>query len=198
MNNEFFKYVKNRRSIYGISKETPISDDRIAEIVKEAVKHSPSPFNSQSSRVLLLLGEEHNKLWDITKETLRKLVPAESFSQTEDKINSFRNGYGTVLFFEDQSVVKGLQDNFPLYSDNFPVWSQHTSGMLQYVVWTALEAEGLGASLQHYGNLIYESVKKEWKVPDNWSLIAQMPFGKPTAPAGDKDFSPIDERVKIY
>ncbi|NFV72581.1 nitroreductase, partial [Clostridium botulinum] len=38
---------------------------------------------------------------------------------------------------------------------------------------------GFGASLQHYNELIEEDVKKEWNIPNNWKLIAQMPFGKP-------------------
>ena len=56
----------------------PISDDRIKEIIDHAVKHSPSTFNSQSARVVLLLGSHQDKLWDLTKEALRKIIPADS------------------------------------------------------------------------------------------------------------------------
>lgn len=198
MSKDFNSAIEERRSIYAISKESPISDDKIQEIIKHAVKYTPSSFNSQSARVVLLLGENHNKVWDITKETLRKIVPAESFSTTEEKINSFRNGYGTVLFFEDQSIIEGLQEQFALYKDNFPVWSQQSSGMLQLVVWTSLEKEGLGASLQHYNPIIDEEVKKQWDIPENWKLIAQMPFGTPTAEPGEKQFQPLEERVKVF
>lgn len=198
MKTDFYTAVEKRRSIYGISKEPVISDERIQEIVKHAVKHTPSSFNSQSGRVVVLLGEHHNKLWDITKETLRKVVGNKSFSSTEEKMQSFRNGYGTMLFFEDNSVIEGLQNRFPLYKDTFPVWSQHSSGMLQFVIWTALEAEGLGASLQHYNPLIDDEVKKEWQIPESWKLIAQMPFGKPTAEAGAKEFLPLEERIKVF
>ena len=59
--------------------------------------------------------------------------------------------------------------------------------MHQLVVWTGLEAEGLGASLQHYNPLIDDEVKQEWNVPANWKLIAQMPFGNPTAAPGEKN-----------
>lgn len=195
---DFYTAVKDRRTIYGIGKESTISDQRILDIINEAVKHAPTAFNSQSSRAVLLLGEHHNKLWDITKETLRKIVPKESFAQTEGKINSFHNGYGTVLYFEDQSVVEGLQKQYPSYKDNFPVWSQQASGMLQYIIWTSLEIEGLGVSLQHYNPLIDNEVKKQWNIPDNWKLIGQMPFGKPTAPAQEKSFKPLEERVKVF
>ncbi|WP_350343895.1 nitroreductase family protein [Proteinivorax tanatarense] len=198
MSKDFYTAVKERRSIYGISKETTISDVRIQEVVKDAVKHTPSAFNSQSARVVVLFGENHDKLWDITKESLRKIVPEKRFSATEEKINSFQNGYGTILFFEDMSVIDSLQKQFATYKDNFPIWSQQSSGMLQYVVWTSLEVEGLGASLQHYNELIEDEVKQQWNIPKNWKIIAQMPFGKPIAPAGDKDFMPLEERVKIF
>ncbi|KZE46222.1 nitroreductase [Brevibacillus parabrevis] len=198
MSKDFFTAVKDRRTYYGISKEAVVSDERIRELVEEAVKHTPSSFNSQSARVVVLLGEQHDKLWNLTKETLRKIVPAENFAPTEEKMNAFGNGYGTVLFFEDQSVVKGLQEKFASYKDNFPVWSEQSSGMLQFVVWTALETEGFGASLQHYNPLINEEVQQTWNLPSEWKLIAQMPFGKPTAQPGEKQFQPIEERVKFF
>lgn len=110
----------------------------------------------------------------------------------------FRSGYGTILFFEDDAVIKSLQEQFELYKDNFPIWSQQSSGMLQFAIWTALELEGLGASLQHYNPLIDEAVKAEWNIPESWRLIAQMPFGNPTAEPGEKDFQPIEERVKVF
>ena len=198
MSKSFFTAVADRRSYYGISKEKVVSDDRINEIIEHAVKHTPSSFNSQSARIVLLLGDHHDKLWDITKETLRKIVPADQFSSTEDKINSFKSGYGTVLFFEDNSVVESLQQQFALYKDNFPIWSQQSSGMHQFVIWTALEIDGFGASLQHYNEIIENDVKKEWSVPENWKLIGQMPFGKPTAEPNEKEFQPLENRIKVF
>lgn len=198
MKNEFYTAVEKRRTFYGISKETSISDDRIKEIIEHALKHTPSAFNSQSARIVLLIGEHHDKLWDITKEALRKIVPNDKFAATEEKINSFRNGYGTILFFEDSSVIKALQEKFTAYKDNFPKWSQQSSGMHQYVIWTSLEIEGLGVSLQHYNELIENDVKKEWNIPDSWGLIAQMPFGKPTAQPGEKQMMPLQERIRVY
>lgn len=199
MTTDFYSAMRHRRSIYSISDEPVLSDNRIQEIIYEAVKHTPSAFNSQSTRIVLLLKEQHHKLWDLTKETLRRIAKDEAaFESTAQKMAGFRGGYGTVLFFEDQSVVEHLQAQFASYKDNFPIWSQHTSGMHQYVIWTALEMEGLGASLQHYNPLIDDQVKQEWNLSDSWKLIAQLPFGKPTAPAGEKQFQPLEERVKIF
>jgi len=198
MKKDFYTAVADRRSFYEINKEKVTSDEVIKEVIEKAVKNTPSAFNSQSARVVLLLEKHHDKLWDITKEILRKIVPVDQFGSTEDKINSFHNGYGTVLFFEDTSVVESLQSKFELYKDNFPVWSQQSSGMHQYVIWTALEIEGFGASLQHYNELIEVDVKKEWNIPSNWKLIAQMPFGKPTAQPDEKQFQPLEDRIKVF
>lgn len=198
MNSAFLQAIKNRRSIYAISKENPASNETIKEIINEAVLHTPSAFNSQSTRIVLLLGEKHDKVWELTKDALRKVVPAENFSSTEEKINSFKAGYGTILFYEDQTVVKGLQEAYALYADNFPVWSEHTSAMHQLVIWTALTEAGYGASLQHYNPLIDDSIQQQWEIPGSWKLIAQMPFGKPAAPAGEKEFKPLEERIKIF
>lgn len=198
MSKDFYTATEERRSFYGISKDVVTTDEKIKEVIEHAVKYTPSSFNAQSSRVVLLLGKHHDKLWDIAKEALRKIVPADQFSATEDKINSFKSGYGTVLYFEDSAVIQGLQEQYALYKDNFPVWAQQTSGMHQYAIWTSLEIEGLGASLQHYNELIETDVKNEWKIPSNWKLIAQMPFGKPTAQPDEKQFQPLEQRIKIF
>ncbi|MFA6076106.1 MAG: nitroreductase family protein [Negativicutes bacterium] len=198
MSKPFLQAIVNRRTYYGISNEKIVAEPMIVEIVETALKHSPSAFNSQNSRVLVLFGAEHAAFWAIAMAALRALVPVEKFTPTEEKINAFAAGYGTVLFFEDMAVVEGMQKQFPAYAANFPIWSGQASGMLQLVVWTALEAEGLGASLQHYSPVVDEGVYGRWSVPRNWKLTAQMPFGKPTAQPGEKEFSSITERLKVY
>lgn len=195
---DFKQLIENRRSYYEIEKKSPVSDQEIRDIIEHAVKYVPSAFNSQSARVVLLLGENHDKLWEITRETLRKIVPADSFASTDAKIDGFKNGYGTILFFEDEEVVEGLQNQFPLYKDNFPVWSLQSSGMLQYAIWVAIEGVGLGASLQHYNPLIDDEVKEKWNLPKKWKLLAQMPFGAPKNTPGEKEFAPIETRVKVF
>ncbi len=75
MATDFYQAIKDRRSYYAISKESVISDQRIEELVEFAVKHTPSSFNSQTSRVLILLKEQHDKFWELTTETLKKNRP---------------------------------------------------------------------------------------------------------------------------
>lgn len=198
MSRSLFEAIEKRRSIYGIGKEIIVQEKKIQEIVEHAVKYVPSAFNSQSARVIVLFGDQHNKLWDITRETLRNIVPEDNFASTNEKMESFRSGYGTILFFEDETVIKSLQEQFALYKDNFPIWSLQSSGMLQFTVWTALDDAGLGASLQHYNPLIDEQVKKEWRLPEEWKLLGQMPFGSPSGEPPQKEFAPIEARVKVF
>lgn len=194
---KLIKAMKVRRSRYSLSDASPISDKRIGEILKEVAPLVPSAFNSQSARMVLLLEEKHAKLWSIVMETLRGKVAPDKFQATEDKINGFAAAHGTILFFEEMETVEELQKKFPNYAENFTVWAQQGNGMLQYAVWTALAAEGLGASIQHYNPIIDDQVKETFSIPKSWKLIAQMPFGKPTAEEVTKDKLPIEERVRV-
>lgn len=199
MEKDLKKAIKNRRTYYSLSDKSPISNDEIKEIIDFAVLHVPSAFNSQSTRVILLLNDNHKKLWNIVKSVLKKIVPADAFGATEAKIDgAFAAGYGTILFYEDTNIVEGLQNAFPAYSDNFPVWSQQTSAMHQFTIWTLLEEAGLGASLQHYNPIIDEEVAKAFKVNPKWKLIAQMPFGTPVGEVGPKEFEPLENRVVVF
>jgi hypothetical protein len=93
---QFLETIKNRRTFYSLKKESPISDKQIQDIIHHAVLHVPSSFNSQSTRVILLVREEHDKLWEITKEVMKGIVSAEQYKVTEQKLNGFKAGYGTV------------------------------------------------------------------------------------------------------
>jgi predicted oxidoreductase (fatty acid repression mutant protein) len=191
--------AETRRSIYMLNDQSPVSKDEVVKLVEHAVLHTPSAFNSQSSRLVVLFGEDHQKLWQITEDLLRAMVnDDEKFKSTADKMAMFKAGAGTILYFEDQSVIKGLQEQFPLYAHNFPVWAEHTSAMHQYAIWNALAALNIGANLQHYNGVIDEKVAETWNIDSNWKLIAQMVFGGIAAPAGEKTFEPIEKRLKVY
>lgn len=198
MTKTFQEAMAHRRSYYALKNESPITDNEIIDIVHSAVKHVPSAFNSQSTRVVVLLHDKHQRVWEITKDVLREIVSAEAFGNTKNKIeSSFQSGYGTLLFYEDQRPVKALQEQFPRYADNFPIWSQHTNAMHQFAIWTMLEDAGFGVSVQHYNPLIDELVAKEFNIPAEWTLIAQMPFGAPAGEPGEKDYQPLSDRVLV-
>ena len=198
MSKGFLTVVAERRSHYAIGGEAAASDETIIEILEQASLHAPSAYNSQSTRVVLLLGEHHKRLWTLLMNVMRARLSAEKFPRTEKKINGFMAGYGTVLFFEDMDVVQSLVDKFPTYADNFREWSLQGTGIMEYIVWAALEAEGCGASLQHYNELIGEAVAKEWNLPAAWRLNAQMPFGNIIDPPAPKTFQPLNSRLKIF
>ena len=190
--------AQTRRSLYVLNKDLPISQDEVKQIVEHALKHTPSSFNSQSTRMVVLFGAEHEKLWDIAICELRKIVPADKFEPTENKLNMFKAAAGSVLFFEDQEVIKGLQNQFPAYAANFPIWAEHANAMNQYAIWTTLSAAAVGTNLQHYNPVIDAEVAKTWNIPANWTLRAQLVFGGMGAPAGEKSFASIEERMKVF
>ncbi len=195
----FKKIVEKRRSIYGLGNNLPVSNDEIVKLVEHAVLHVPSAFNSQSARVVVLFGDDHKKLWDITEEKLRGIVnDDDQFAQTKQKLDGFRAGAGTIMFFEDHSVVRDMQAAAPLYADKFPIWADQTSAMHQYEIWTALASIDVGANLQHYNPIIDKEVSEAWNIDEHWELNAQMVFGSIEQPAGDKEFKPLDERMKVF
>ena len=194
----FLDYIKQRRTIYAVGKNVALTPEQIESVIKEAVNHSPSAFNSQTSRIVTLFGESHLQFWNIVRETLRKIVPDAAFEGTNAKINSFAAGYGTVLFYEDQDVVKSLQEQFALYADNFPVWSEHSSAIAQFAVWTALSEQNIGASLQHYNPIVDAEIAEVFDIPANWKLRAQLVFGSIEAPAGEKTFMAEADRFKTF
>lgn len=198
MKNPYIELIEMRRTHYSISSDLPISDEVLKETIAACVKHVPSAFNSQTGRVVLLLNEQHHKLWNIVRAELHKIVPIEKFAPTEEKIRSFDAGHGTILFFEAQEPIQALQQKFPTYKENFPIWSLNATGMLQYSIWLALSDMGVGASLQHYNPLIDDEVKKSWNIPDSWKLWAQMPFGNIVAPPNEKSFEPIEKKFIIW
>ncbi|EMF48946.1 Nitroreductase family protein [Streptococcus parauberis] len=200
----FLEELKNRRSIYALGRNTEVSDEKIVEVIKEAVRQSPSAFNSQTTRVLILMNDEASAFWnelvatDLEATMKEQGAPEEAIAGTKEKLASFGASKGTALFFEDQDVVKGLQEQFALYADNFPVWSEQASGITSVNAWTALSSElGLGANLQHYNPVIDASVIAKYNVPASWKLRGQLNFGSIEAPAGDKEFMNDEDRFKV-
>ncbi|EEI60508.1 nitroreductase family protein [Enterococcus faecium TX1330] len=194
----FTDTLKNRRSIYHLGRNVSLSNEELTALIKEAIKESPTAFNAQSTRAVILFGDAHEKLWEITEEALRPLTPAEAFPNTQNKLAGFKNGYGTVLFFKDTDVVKGLQEQFELYADNFPDWSEQSNGIATANTWVALVDKGLGANLQHYNPVIDEAVAKEWNIPSNWKLRSQLVFGSPETPAGEKEYMNDADRFRVF
>ena len=91
-----------------------------------------------------------------------------------------------------------MQEQFALYADNFPVWSEHSSAIAQFSVWTALSEQNIGASLQHYNPIVDAEIAEIFHIPANWKLRAQLVFGSIEAPAGEKTFVAEADRFKTF
>lgn len=182
--------LKKRRSYYNINKNLPVSMEEVVKRIEEVTEFVPDAFNMKSSQVVVAFGEKQEQLWDLVFEAFAGKV-------AKEKIDSFRAGAGTILFFYDENIVKGLQERFPLYAANFLVWANQASGMLQINLWTALRELGIGASLQHYNPVIDKAIKDAFSIPENYVLLAQMPFGGIVSEPDPKEKEDISKRVLV-
>ncbi|MCH4057807.1 MAG: nitroreductase family protein [Lactobacillaceae bacterium] len=199
MNQDYLNLAKQRRSIYALGKEVSLSDQEIVDLVEPVIAESPTPFNNQTTRAVFLFGQAHDQLWNIVIERLKTEVPtAEAYAKTVAKLNSFKAGHGTILYFTDMAIVHQMEQDFALYKDNFYDWSEQAQGIMTMGVWTTLANNGIGASLQHYNPLIDEAVAQAFNIPENWRLRAEMPFGSIVAPAGTKEYMDAADRFKVF
>ncbi|KAK0544942.1 type II nitroreductase [Tilletia horrida] len=173
----FLQDLINRRSIRKLSKGPPIlPDEHLINLVRQTVKHSPSAFNSQSSRAIILLGSEHDIFWSEDVPTAVKSANNDQawLERIMPKLPMFGVATGTVLFFESEAV-----------------------GIAQSNTWTALSAEGYGCNLQHL-NEVGPSFIKKHGLPEDYKLIAQLVFGVPNEMPGEKSFLPDEQKVKVF
>lgn len=198
MNQPYLDAIARRRSQYALGKELPLPQQEVTRLIQEAVRLSPSAFNSQSSRAVILYGTHSDRFWEIVKDALRGILPENAFAAAAEKLDGFAAGAGTILFYEDQEVVADLQRKYAIYADNFPIWSEQASGMAQFAVWSALADANIGASLQHYNPLPDAQAAAEWGIPTHWKLRAQMPFGANKGDFGDKVFMDDEARFRVF
>lgn len=200
MSHTFLEAISQRRSNYLLDNISPVATTQILDTIDIVLSVVPSPFNVQSARIVVLFDEQHIALWDIVEQALKSRIPADIFERSRQKLHrSFRAGFGTILIYEDIEVLDQLRINVPDYAENVDRWSEQSSGMLQFALWTALEDMGLGASLQHYNPLIDKAVSERWLINDSWRLIAQMPFGLPKDnPAPHIQKLPIHQRRLVF
>ncbi len=182
--------LAKRRTYYNINKNLPVKEEQIVNLVKELTSLVPDAFNMKSARAVVVLGDKQDVLWDTIYDVFEGKVPRE-------KIDSFKAGAGTVLYFYDENVVKGMQEAVPSYAQNFPVWANQANGMLQVSIWSGLRELNVGASLQHYNPVIDEAVRKLLDLPESYKLIAQMPFGGIVEEPEAKAKEVIEDRVKV-
>lgn len=198
MNLQFNSLAANRRSIYALGDNLSQTPEEIFDLVKQTIKNSPTAFNSQTVRAVVLFGKSSDKVWEIVEDALRKIAKSpDAFEKTKAKIDSFKAGYGTILYFTDTAIVHQLENDYPSYAANFVNWAEQGLGGAQQAVWTALAEQGIGASLQHYNPLIDDAIHQTFNLPADWQLRAEMPFGSIEAPAGEKAHLDDEEMFKL-
>jgi predicted oxidoreductase (fatty acid repression mutant protein) len=94
--------------------------------------------------------------------------------------------------------LKELKKRFPTYRKNMKIWTQQANGMLQFMIWQILAENNIGASLQHYNEIIEEDLYSMYDLPKNWELVAQMPFGSIEKEPAEKTYLPLEGRIKIF
>jgi predicted oxidoreductase (fatty acid repression mutant protein) len=111
----FLDTMLGRRTIYALQKASPVSNGRIQEIVKHTLLHTPSSFNSQSTRIVILFGAEHEAHWAATDKILRAMHPdkpeAEYAATTGNKMNGFKGAYATVSGRLPESLRDSLAEH---------------------------------------------------------------------------------------
>ena len=180
--------LKQRRTYYNLNKNLPVSKSEVKKVIEEITELIPDAFNMKSARVLVVMDKKQDELWDRIFDTFEGKVPRE-------KIDGFKAAAGTILYFYDEEVVGALQEKFPTYADNFPVWANQANGMLQINIWTGLIELGIGANLQHYNPVIDSLVQELFVIPQSWKLMSQMPFGGIVTEPDPKEKENIADRV---
>lgn len=194
---KFTELVKNRRTQYVIGKNTELSNEEITTYITNIVKDVPTAFNSQTTRVAIVFGEESVKLWDHILDVQKDVLQGEMWDMMSGVMEGAKNGIGTVLFFEDLEAVKAM----PVNGTRGEAYKQNNNANTQYATWLGLTQLGLGGSLQHF-NVGYEqgfdkSVKKLLGLPEHWELQAQMPFGSIEGVVAEKEYIADNDRVRV-
>ena len=92
----FLEAVEHRRTYRPLENKSTIPDSRIEELVTQTIKNVPSAFNSQTTRLVVVLNQEHSKLWEIITDVYKNMLPADKLEHTKGRLDMFRRSYGTV------------------------------------------------------------------------------------------------------
>lgn len=190
MSAPYLKAITSRRTIYSLKPELPsgVTIEEVQKIVQTIVKESPTAFNSQVNRAIILTGAAHKNAWNSVVNSFDNEAAKKRPESARDE------AFGTIIFFTDDNTTKKLQNDFAAYAALFPQWADHASGAVQMSSWNALESIGLGGHLQHYNPYIKAGLPSG--IPAEWSIHSQLVFGTPAAKAGEKTY--IENEVKVY
>ncbi|KAJ5871984.1 uncharacterized protein N7529_004337 [Penicillium soppii] len=192
-----------RRSVRALGGTSKVSDERVHEIVAKVLSFAPSSYNTQPVRISLAFGEKHKELWSIIlrdAEPILKSINPGLWQKMGPLFEGHKAAYGSVLFWERGDTTKEAAETHKATGHMFGEWGEHTQGIHQILVWTALELEGVGANLQHMNAIppIEAAIKKFAGVPEDYKLKAHLNYGDEQAPRPENPPKlPITETLTI-
>ncbi|KAJ6134465.1 hypothetical protein N7523_000787 [Penicillium sp. IBT 18751x] len=192
-----------RRSVHGLAGTSKVSDTRVQEIVSKVLSFAPSSYNTQPVRISLALGQKHKELWSIIlkeAEPILKSINPNLWHKLGPLFETHKAAYGSIIFWERGQTTQEAAETHKATGHMFAEWGDHSQGIHQILVWTALELEGVGANLQHMNAIppIEAAIKKFAGVPDDYTLKAHLNYGDEQAAHPEKpEKLPIDETLTI-
>lgn len=98
----FQNLIRQRRSVRQVEPKSPIPDKDIVELVNSTILHTPSAFNTQTTRTVVLLHDAHREAWQSAISKLEGAAAAGTEPWTKiaggilPKLGWFKGAYGTV------------------------------------------------------------------------------------------------------
>lgn len=187
----YLKAIASRRTVYALKPELPssVTLQDVQSTVQAIIKDTPTSFNSQVNRAIILIGAEHKRVWDETVNSIQGDSGKKKPASARDE------AFGTVVFFTDDRTTEELQSKFPAWAPIFPQFADHSSGAAQVHTWTAFKELGIGGHLQHFNGYVKAALPKS--IPLEWQVHSQLVFGLP-AVAESSPKSYIDNPVKVF
>ncbi len=187
--------IEKRRSNYDLGNNLEISKKDLINLLRKIIYYAPSPFNVQSSKIVLLNKKSHHLLWTtVVEEFLKKNNNGNLLDSDKARIKREDKAYGTILFYKDERVIKEFKEKLDAYEQkSLDSWCIEESAMLQMNIWNELRLRNIGAHIVHFDD-IDEEVSVAFDIDKNYKLVAMMVFGNIIQEAAVKPKKDIDKR----
>lgn len=187
--------IEKRRSNYDLGNNLEISKKDLINLLRKIIYYAPSPFNVQSSKIVLLNKKSHHLLWTtVVEEFLKKNNNGDLLDSDKARIKREDKAYGTILFYKDERVIEEFKEKLDPYEQkSLDSWCIEESAMLQMNIWNELRLRNIGAHIVHFDD-IDEEVSVAFDIDKNYKLVAMMVFGNIIQEAAVKPKKDIDKR----
>ena len=187
--------IEKRRSNYDLGNNLEISKKDLINLLRKIIYYAPSPFNVQSSKIVLLNKKSHHLLWTtVVEEFLKKNNNGDLLDSDKARIKREDKAYGTILFYKDERVIEEFKEKLDAYEQkSLDSWCIEESAMLQMNIWNELRLRNIGAHIVHFDD-IDEEVSVAFDIDKNYKLVAMMVFGNIIQEAAVKPKKDIDKR----